>query len=114
MLFPLSESALGLDGLGGLRVGGLALGPVGLLLLGRNIIANKMALVSLQRLEFVVGRFVGGWKTNLLLLLLQGELLLLDHLQLVAEVELGRLLLQLGEFVLVLGHLLQRGLDAVF
>lgn len=52
--------------------------------------------------------------TYLLLFLLQGELLLLDDLQLVAEVEFGRLLLQLGEFVLVLGHLLERGLDAVF
>ncbi len=46
------------------------------------------------------------------LLLVHGELLLLDGLQLVAEVELGGLLLQLGELVLVLGHLLQGGLDA--
>ena len=47
-----------------------------------------------------------------MLLLVHGELLLLDGLELVPEVELGRLLLQLGEFVLVLGHLLQGRLDA--
>ena len=46
------------------------------------------------------------------LLLVHGELLLLDRLELVAEVELGGLLLQLGELVLVLGYLLQRGFDA--
>ncbi len=46
------------------------------------------------------------------LLLVHGELLLLDRLELVAEVELGRLLLQLRELVLVLRHLLQRRLDA--
>ena len=46
------------------------------------------------------------------LLLVHGELLLLDGLQLVPEVELGRLLLQLGELVLILGHLLQGRLDA--
>ena len=46
------------------------------------------------------------------LLLVHGELLLLDRLELVAEVELGSLLLQLGELVLVLRDLLQGGLDA--
>ena len=46
------------------------------------------------------------------LLLVHGELLLLDVLELGAQVELARLLLQLGELVLVLGHLLQGGLDA--
>lgn len=51
--------------------------------------------------------------TYLLVFLFQGELLLFDNLELVAEVELGGLLLQLGEFVLVLGDLLQRRLDAV-
>lgn len=45
--------------------------------------------------------------TYLLLLLLQRELLLLHHLELVAEVELSGLLLQLGEFVFVFGDLLQ-------
>merc|ERR1719270_1728083 len=45
------------------------------------------------------------------LLLVHGELLLLDVLELGAQVELARLLLQLGELVLVLGHLLQRRLD---
>lgn len=48
----------------------------------------------------------------LLVLLLEGELLLLDLLELVAEVELGRLLLQLGELVFVLGDLLQGWLHA--
>lgn len=42
----------------------------------------------------------------------KGELLLFDDLQLVTEVELGGLLLELGEFVLVFGHLLQCGFDA--
>ncbi len=46
------------------------------------------------------------------LILVHGELLLLDGLELVAEVELGGLLLQLCELVLILGHLLQRRLDA--
>lgn len=50
--------------------------------------------------------------THLFLLLLEGELLLLDNLQLVTEVELGRLLLQFGELVLVFGDLLQRRLHA--
>lgn len=50
--------------------------------------------------------------TYLLLLLLQRELLLLHHLELVAEVELSGLLLQLGEFVFVFGDLLQGWLDA--
>lgn len=45
-------------------------------------------------------------------LLVHGELLLLDGLELVPEVELGRLLLELGELVLVLGHLLEGGLNA--
>jgi hypothetical protein len=45
-------------------------------------------------------------------LLVHGELLLLDGLQLVAEVELGRLLLQLRELVLVLGNLLKSWFDA--
>lgn len=52
-------------------------------------------------------------RTYLLLLLLQRELLLLHHLELVAEVELSGLLLQLGEFVFVFGDLLQGWLDAV-
>ena len=47
------------------------------------------------------------YSTDLLVLLLKCELLLLHNLQLVSEVELSCLLLQLGEFVLVLGHLLQ-------
>ncbi len=46
------------------------------------------------------------------LLLVHGELLLLDGLELVPEVELGRLLLQFGELVLIFGHLLQGRLDA--
>ena len=45
-------------------------------------------------------------------LLVHGELLLLDGLELIPEVELGGLLLQLGELVLVLRHLLQGRLDA--
>ena len=45
-------------------------------------------------------------------LLFHGELLLLDVLELAPQVELARLLLQLGELVLVLGHLLQGRLDA--
>ena len=47
-----------------------------------------------------------------MLFLVHGELLLLDGLELIPEVELGRLLLQLGKLVLVLGHLLQGRLDA--
>ena len=50
--------------------------------------------------------------THVLVVVVHGELLLLDLLELIAEVELGRLLLQLGELVLVLGDLLQGGLDA--
>lgn len=50
--------------------------------------------------------------THLVLVVLKLELLLLDSLELVPEVELSGLLLQLGELVLVLGDLLQRGLDA--
>ena len=46
------------------------------------------------------------------LVVVHGELFLLDRLQLVPEVELGGLLLELGELVLVLRNLLQRGLDA--
>lgn len=48
----------------------------------------------------------------LLLLLLQCEFLLLDHLELVAEVEFSGLLLQLGKFVFVFGDLLQGWLNA--
>lgn len=47
------------------------------------------------------------------LVILELELLLLDSLQLIPEVELSGLLLQLGEFVLVLGHLLQGRFDAL-
>ena len=47
-----------------------------------------------------------------MLLLVHGELLLLDGLELIAEVELSGLLLQLRKLVLVLRHLLQGGLDA--
>jgi len=47
------------------------------------------------------------------LVILQLELLLLDGLELIPEVELGSLLLQLSEFVLVLGHLLQGRFDAI-
>ena len=43
---------------------------------------------------------------------IHGELLLLDSLELVPDVELCRFLLELGELVLVLRNLLQRGLDA--
>lgn len=43
----------------------------------------------------------------LLVLLLQGELLLLHLFQLVTEIKFGGLLLQLGELILVLGYLLQ-------
>jgi len=50
--------------------------------------------------------------TDLLVLFLKRELLLLDDLQLVSEIELSCLLLQLGEFVLIFGHLLQRWLLA--
>ena len=46
-------------------------------------------------------------------LLVHGELLLLDGLELVPEVELGGLLLQLGELVLVLRDLLEGGFDAI-
>ena len=52
------------------------------------------------------------YNTDLLVLFLKRELLLLDDLQLVSEIELSCLLLQLGEFVLILGHLLQRRLLA--
>jgi len=45
-------------------------------------------------------------------LLVHGELLLLDGLELIPEVELGGLLLQLGELVLVFRHLLQGRFDA--
>jgi hypothetical protein len=51
-------------------------------------------------------------KSYSMFLLVHGELLLLDGLQLVAEVELGRLLLQLRELVLVLGNLLKSWFDA--
>ena len=51
-------------------------------------------------------------RTYSMLFLVHGELLLLDGLELIPEVELGRLLLQLGKLVLVLGHLLQGRLDA--
>ena len=43
----------------------------------------------------------GIW-TYVFVFVVEGELLLLDLLQLVAEVELSRLLLELGELVLVL------------
>lgn len=43
----------------------------------------------------------------LLVLLLQGEFLLLHLFQLVTEIKFGSLLLQLGELILVLGYLLQ-------
>lgn len=42
----------------------------------------------------------------------QGELLLFDDLKLVTEVEFGGLLLKLGEFVFVFGHLLEGWLNA--
>lgn len=43
----------------------------------------------------------------LLIFLFQGEFLLLDLFQLITEIELGGFFLEFGEFVLVLGHLLQ-------
>lgn len=43
----------------------------------------------------------------------KGEFLLFDNLQLVAEVEFGCLLLELGEFVLIFGHLLECWFNAV-
>lgn len=43
----------------------------------------------------------------LLVLLLQGELLLLHLFQLITEVKFGGLLLELGELILVFRHLLQ-------
>ena len=48
------------------------------------------------------------------LLILHGELLLLDSLELISEVELCGLLLELGEFVLVFGNFLQCRLDAAW
>ena len=49
---------------------------------------------------------------HLLIFFFQGEFLLLDNFELVTEVEFGGLLLELGEFVLVFGNLLESGLDA--
>lgn len=48
----------------------------------------------------------------LLVFFFKGEFLLLDNFQLVSEVEFSGLLLELGEFVLVLGNLLQSWFDA--
>lgn len=48
---------------------------------------------------------------DLLILFLHGELLLFDLFQLITEVEFGRLLLKLGEFVLVFRHLSQGWFD---
>lgn len=48
----------------------------------------------------------------LVVFVVQRELLLLHLLQLVLEVELGRLLLELGKLVLVFGHFLQGGFHA--
>ena len=56
--------------------------------------------------------FVENDRSYLLVLFLEGELLLLNLFKLVTEVELGRLLLELGELVLVLGDFLQRGFHA--
>lgn len=50
-------------------------------------------------------------KLYLLVLFLHGELLLLDHFELVSEVELCGFLLQFGEFVFIFGHLLEGGLN---
>jgi len=54
-----------------------------------------------------------GFTLHRALVILKLELLLLDGLELIPEVELGSLLLQLSEFVLVLGHLLQGRFDAI-
>ena len=48
------------------------------------------------------------------LLILHGELLLLDSLELISKVELCGLLLELGEFVLVFRNFLQCRLDAAW
>ncbi|KYN00662.1 hypothetical protein ALC62_08520 [Cyphomyrmex costatus] len=48
----------------------------------------------------------------LLILLLQGEFLLLDLFQLITEIEFGGFLLELGKLVLVLRHFLQGRLHA--
>lgn len=50
---------------------------------------------------------IGNDRPYLLVLLLQGELLLLHLFQLIAEVEFSGLLLELGELILVFRHLLQ-------
>lgn len=51
--------------------------------------------------------FIENDHPYLLVLLLQGEFLLLDLFQLITEIKLGGFLLELGELVLVFRHLLQ-------
>lgn len=51
--------------------------------------------------------FIENDRPYLLVLLLQGEFLLLDLFQLITEIKLGGFLLELGELVLVFGHFLQ-------
>ena len=57
-----------------------------------------------------LGESIGKKRKTSLVLLLSLHLLVLG-LELVGEGKLGSLLLELGELVLVLGHLLQGGLD---
>lgn len=84
----------------------------------RSTLRQNDATACLQKIGCCrnnIKKHLSTWQlraTYLLVFLFQGELLLFDNLELVAEVELGGLLLQLGEFVLVLGDLLQRRLDA--
>lgn len=56
--------------------------------------------------------FLNRRKIYLFVFLFKGEFLLFDNLQLVTEVEFCSLLLELGEFVLVFGHLLECRFDA--
>ena len=56
---------------------------------------------------------IGAGAVTNLRVILHLEFLLFGLFELVTEVEFGGLLLKLGELVLVLGHLLQSGLDAV-
>lgn len=85
-----------------------------------NIVAFRFGCSFFKPIDF--NRFKFLWikpklytfyTAYLFLFLLQGELLLLNNLELVTEVEFGGLLLQLREFVLVFGHLLQCGLNAI-
>lgn len=72
----------------------------------KSFTEGKTRVVSRRKVS------INNDRPYLLVLLLQGELLLLHLLQLIAEVELGGFLLKLRKFVLVFRHLLQGWLHA--